>query len=106
MSASGDQSVREWCLESGACVKVVEAYPAESPQHIECLAVSGRKLVGGSFSPRRDSECEVVAWDLDTWAEEQRLQQPAGQDVLSLLAMAGEVWGAVGKQLVVWGRES
>ena len=70
-----------------------------------CLAVSGRKLVGGSYSGYVDSECEVVVWDLDTWAEEQRLKQPAGQDVHSLLAMTGEVWGAVGDQLVVWGRE-
>ena len=105
MSASEDKSVREWCLESGACVKVVQAYPAESAQYIRCLAVSGRKLVGGSHSRNSDSECEVVVWDLDTWAEEQRLKQPAGQGVYSLRAMEGEVWGGVGNELVVWGRE-
>ena len=51
-------------------------------------------------------ECEVVVWDLDTWAVEQMLKQPAGQYLYSLIAEGGERWSAAGKELVVWGRAS
>ena len=43
-------------------------------------------------------------WRLDTLEPEHTLKQPAWVDVLSLFGLASEVWGGVGKQLVVWGR--
>ena len=37
-------------------------------------------------------------WDLDTWAEEERMKQAVGQDVYSLLVTEGRGWGGVDKQ--------
>ena len=43
-------------------------------------------------------------WDLETLQPLHTLRQPAGEDVSSLESDGGEVLGAVGKDVVVWGR--
>ncbi len=47
---------------------------------------------------------QVRVWDLQTLEPLHALKQPAGGRVWSLQAHAGEVWGAVGQEVVVWGR--
>ena len=47
---------------------------------------------------------EVRVWDLQTLLPLHTLRQPAGDDVRSLVWDGREVWGAVGSQVVVWGR--
>ncbi len=103
ISSSFDKTVRVWSLEAWACVQTVEAYPAGSPQHIYRLAVSGSTLVGGSSSIS-DEEHEVRVWDLETMQPLHTLRQPAGDRVLSVVGDGGEVWGAVGEHVVLWGR--
>ena len=70
--------------------------------------MSGSKLITGSYATgiMGTEEREVRVWRLDTLEPEHTLKQPAGDDVLSLFGLAGEVWGGVGEQLVVWGRSS
>ena len=106
MSSSIDRKVRVWSTETWGCVQTVEAYPAGSPQYIWRLAVSGSTLVGGSSSnpPSATEEYEVRVWDLETLQPLHTLRQQAGQKVQSLVHDRGEVWGAVGRQVVVWGR--
>ena len=43
-------------------------------------------------------------WDLETLQPLHTLRQPAGAPVYSLVSDGGEVWAAVGKEVVVWGR--
>ena len=99
--------VRVWSTETWDCVQTVEAYPARSmgPGYIRCLAVCGQTLVGGAYSGTSiDREGEVRVWDLETLRPLHTLMQPAGADVWLLVCDGREVWGAVGKQVVVWGR--
>jgi WD40 repeat protein len=101
----GDGSVRVWCTETWECVQTAEAYPAGSRRYIECLAVCGPTLVGGAygFSGRTG---EVRVWDLETLAPLHTLAQAAACDVCALVCEGAEVWGAVGRELVVWGRRA
>ena len=48
-------------------------------------------------------EYEARVWDLETLEPLHTLRQAAGQRVLGLASDRGEVWGAVGKDVVVWG---
>jgi WD40 repeat protein len=106
ISSSQDKTVKVWSMATWACVQTVQAYAAGSAQFITSLAVSGPTLVGGSFSsPLSATEAyEVRVWDLETLEPLQTLRQPAGQRVLGLASDGGEVWGAGGKGVVVWGR--
>ena len=106
ISSGPDRTVRAWSTESWGCVQTVEAYPAGSPLFILRLVVSGPTLVGGSISPPHmaSEEDEVRVWDLETLRPLHTLRQPAGNDVFSLAGDGGEVWGAVGDEVVVWGR--
>jgi len=105
ISSSRDKTVKVWSMATWACVQTVQAYAAGSAQYIRSLAVSGPALVGGSVSyPRsRTEEYEVRVWDLETLEPLHTLRQPAGQYVLALASYGGEVVGAVGKDVVVWG---
>ena len=67
-------------------------------QSLQCIMGSCR---GGT----EEEESEVRVWRLDTLEPEHTLTQPTGCDVYSLFGVSGEVWGAVGKQLVMWGRD-
>ncbi len=93
-------------MTTWACMQTVQAYAAGSAQYIFSLAVSGATLVGGSCSdPHSDTEeYEARVWDLETLEPLHTLRQAAGQDVCGLASDAGEVWGAVGNEVVVWGR--
>ena len=106
ISSSMDKTVKVWSMATWACMHSVEAYAAGSAQYIRSLAGRGPTLVGGSSSdpPSRTEEYEVRVWDLETLEPLHTLRQPAGQDVFGLASDGGEVWGAVGKEVAVWGR--
>ncbi len=106
ISSSKDRTVRVWSMATWACVRTAQAYPAGSAQYILRLAVSGSTLVGGSSShPHSPAEVyEARVWDLETLAPLHTLRQAAGHRVWSLASDGGEVWGAIGKDVVVWGR--
>ena len=101
ISSSVDKTVKVWSMASWTCVQTIQAYAAGSAQYICSLAVSGSTLVGGSALTE---EYEARVWDLETLEPLHTLRQPAGQDVLALASDGGEVWGAVGECVVVWGR--
>ena len=67
----------------------------------------GSALVGGSAQYERNEEArfEVLAWDAESLGLRVALPQPAGARVWSLLAARGEVWGGVGSDVVLWGRD-
>ena len=106
ISSSLDKKVKVWSMATWACLHSVQAYPAESAQFIRSLAASGPALVGGSSSSSlsRTEEYEARVWDLETLEPLHTLRQPAGQRVLGLACDGEVVWGAVGKDVVVWGR--
>ena len=88
------------------CMQTVQVYPAGSAKYISCLAVSGSTLVGGSGSMTHslDTVHDVQVWDLETLEPLHTLKQPVGEDVCALVEDGEEVWGAVEKDVVVWGR--
>ena len=108
-SGSLDGTIREWRTGTWAGLLTVAAYAADWRQRPLCLAVSGPKLVSGSvfyeYDPDEGAEYEVRVWDLGTLECEQTVRQPAGAEVNCLLSVRGEVWGGVGSEVVVWGRE-
>ncbi len=106
ISSSLDKTVKVWPMASWTCVQTIQAYAAESAQYIVSLAVSGSTLVGGSCSdePSLTEKYEARVWDLETLEPLHTLRQPAGQYVDGLVSYGEEVWGAVGKEVVVWGR--
>ena len=107
-SASEDGSIRAWALGTWAAVASVAhgwgSWPA-------CLAASGPKLFSGSESSSDPCEAadaargEVRVWDAESLACEHAVRLPAGAGVGCLAAAGGEVWGGVGVEVVVWGRE-
>ena len=104
-SASRDGSIRAWAVGTWAAVARVEAYDVgASGQFPGCLAASGSKLISGSVGYNAP-QCEMRVWDVDSLTCEHTVRQPAGADINCLAAAGGEVWGGVGKKVVVWGRE-
>ena len=105
ISSSEDKTVKVWSMATWACMHSVQAYAAGSAQYIRRLAVSGPTLVGGSASNPlwRNEEYEVRVWDLETLEPLHTLRQPEGHRVFGLASDGGEVWGAVGTEVVVWG---
>ena len=108
-SASYDGTIRAWALGTWAAAAAAAAYDVrDAGQYPRCLAASGPRLVTGSEAARQSSEhtpYEVRVWDPRTLACERRLRQPAGAEVFCLAAAGGEVWGGVGSEVVVWGRD-
>ena len=104
ISSSRGGTVRVWSVETWGCVQTVEVYPAWSLRWIEALAVCGSALVRGGNCGFDSREREVQVWDLETLRPLRTLRQPAGANVRSLVWDGREAWGAVGKQVVVWGR--
>jgi WD40 repeat protein len=107
ISSSVDRTVKVWSMATWACVHTVQTYAAGSAQLIWSLAVSGPTLVGGSLrNPHsRTEEYEVRVWDLETLEPLHTLRQGAGSLVAGLASYGEEVWGSVGKDVVVWGRQ-
>jgi WD40 repeat protein len=106
ISSSLDKTVKVWSMATWACVHTVQAYAAGSAQFIKNLAVSGPTLVGGSnsYPHSRTEEHEVRVWDLETLEPLHTLRQAGGNFVGGLASYGEEVWGSVGKDVVVWGR--
>jgi hypothetical protein len=108
ISSSVDRTVRVWSMATWACVQTVQAYPAGSAQYIRSLAVSGSALVGGSFSSPHflgeRYEARVWGLGLEGLKPLNTLLQDGGKDVCGLAPSSmGELWGASGDALVVWG---
>jgi hypothetical protein len=99
-SASVDGSVREWKLDEGTCLKTVQVYPQQSSHYVWCLAVSGSKLLCGS------DKGEMLVWDGATLQQEHKLKTPGNQAVRYLAVDQGQVWASVGRQILVWGRDT
>jgi WD40 repeat protein len=106
LSASEDGTIRAWAVGTWAGLRTVEVWGQGTGQYPRCLAVSGSKLVSGSAGDGSDSRSEVRVWGLAELELQQTLPQPAGSDVGALVAVDGEVWGAVGRDVVVWGRKA
>ena len=103
LSASEDGTIRAWALGTWAGLRTVQAHGAGTSLFPSCLAVSGSKVLSGSWREDRLGN-EVRVWGLEELDLQQTLVQPGFADVYALLALDKEVWGGVGKELVVWGR--
>ena len=104
ISSAMDAMVLVWSTDTWEHVQTMQAYPAESGQYVSRLAVCGSSLVGGSYHFSESGHPELRVWDLDTLRPLHTLTQEVGNDVLSLVCDGGEVWGAVGNYVAVWGR--
>ena len=102
-SASRDGTIRTWAVGTWAALASVEAYDIEDPQFPACLAASGSKVISGSGGDNFENEVRV--WDIDSLTCEHTVLQPAGAFVVCLAATGGDVWGGVGWEVVVWGRD-
>jgi WD40 repeat protein len=104
LSASEDGRIRTWSVGTWAVLRTVETY-RQGTGHLQCLAVSGSKLVSGSWAGG-SSPAEVRVWGLEELDLQQTLAQPGGLNVRALVAVDGGVWGVVGNEVVVWGRKA
>ncbi len=104
ISSSMDGTLRVWSTEAWECVQTVEVYPVDLRRFICSLAVCGTTLVGGTWSRNSAWGREVRVWDVDTLELVHIARQPAGANIMSLVCDGMEVWGAVGTEVVVWGR--
>jgi WD40 repeat protein len=102
ISSFRDGTVRAWSTETWCLARMVWVYPKGSEYHIRRLAVCGSTLVGSSASVSMAPEREVLVWDLKTLQPLHRFVLAAG--VWSLACDGREAWGAVGREVVVWGR--
>ncbi len=96
-------------MATWACVQTMQACAEGSTQYMISLTVSGSTLVGGSWSnplSRTEGyEARVTVWALDTLHELLcTSRQPADKNVLGLASDGQEVWGAIGEDVMVWGR--
>jgi WD40 repeat protein len=100
--------VKVWSMLTWACTLSVQACAADSTQYINTLAVSGSTLVSGSISITLSisEEGEVRVWDLATLELLHTFKQAEGQHVFGLASDGGEVWGAIGKEVIVWRRRA
>jgi WD40 repeat protein len=106
LSASDDQTIRAWAVGTWEGLQTVEACGQGGRHYPRCLAVSGSELVSGSSIYGIGSQAEVRVWGLAELEVRQTLPQPAGSAVEALVAVDGEVWGGVGRDVVVWGRRA
>ena len=70
------------------------------------LQAGGERIDAGGrvLQQAATEEYEARVWDLETLEPLHTLRQPAGRRVPGLASDGGEVGGAVGKDVVVWGR--
>jgi WD40 repeat protein len=110
-SASWDGTIRVWDVGTWAEAMSVAACGAdEAGQYPMCLLTSGSKLISGYVTDGGTDDDDVTersvrVWDLDTMACEHTVREVAGADVWCLAGSGGAVWGGVGRQVVVWGRD-
>jgi hypothetical protein len=98
-------SIQAWALGTWAGLRTLEVRGQGEGQFVCSLAVSGSKLVGGFRNRIGNSPAEVRVWGLEEFDLQQTLLQPANSGgVYALLAVDGEVWAGVGKEVVAWGR--
>ena len=88
-----------------AALRTVEACGRGTGQYSKCLAVSGSHLIIGTITCG-DQQGVVRVWSLETLELLHTLPQPNGSGVRALLAMRGDVWACVGRDVVLWGRLS
>ena len=62
------------------------------------------KLISKSENSCED-QCKLLVWDVDTLTCVHTVQQPTGGDMWCLATAGGRVWGGVGAEVGVWGRE-
>jgi WD40 repeat protein len=108
-SSSHDSTIRMWALGTWTVLRTVTCGQEQYPR---CLVVSGSQLVSGSYSCHdiRDpahawSQGGLQVWDLQSLDLQYTLPQPAGTDVLALLAVEEGIWAGVGCDVVIWRRE-
>jgi hypothetical protein len=110
LSAGLDGAIREWAVGTWAALRAVVV------RHLRCLTVSGSKLVCAPWyedfdepeeggQREEEDKREVLVLDRQTFAVEHSFAQPAGATPLCLAAARGQVWGGVGDEVVVWGRD-
>jgi uncharacterized protein YajQ (UPF0234 family) len=87
LSASQGGTIRAWAVRTWAGLWTVEAWGQGTGQYPVCLAVSGSKLVSGLEGGDWDSQKEVRVWGLEELELQQTLPQPAGSDVMALVAV-------------------
>jgi WD40 repeat protein len=118
-SASRVGTIQEWAAGTWAALRVAEAFdrvPNRQTMRLVCLAISGLKLISGTADASEEGwdrrtldekrvRHEVRVWNLATLAAEHALRQPEGAGVRGLTALGGELWGGVGSEVVVWGRD-
>jgi hypothetical protein len=106
--ASRDSPVLAFSIDTWAEVgKGAAAQPADGSQQNErSLLPLGRALVTGASGPRYSATAryEVRVLDARTLAVLDVLPQGPGENILSLIAAGGCVWGAAGDKLVAWRR--
>jgi hypothetical protein len=101
ISSSVDGMLRAWSTETWACVQIVEVHADQYNQYCTTLALSGTTLVGLSS----EAISELRVWGLETLEPLHTLRQPAAIAARSLTSYDGEVYGAVGSEVVLWGRQ-
>ena len=103
LSSSLDSTIRVWILGTWVLTQQFDA--SDPGAHYESLIFSGTKLLG---LERNSSSSPLVVWGL---AEgrlqlEHRLDIPHGLSLDCLVAVDGQVWGAAGEDLMVWGQHA
>ena len=122
-SGSEDGTIRAWACGTWAGLGTAEAAERQAGsggrpgQYPRSLAVSGGRLVSGSVRRYDDEDgddeaegrgvCEVRVWELETLGLQHVVA--AGRvlqgSVVCLASVGREVWGGVGEEVVVWGRD-
>jgi WD40 repeat protein len=118
-----DGTIRAWACGTWAGLRTVEATGGHAgggggPGQFSCsLVASGGRRVSGS---RRDEDgdsdeaaggrgvCEVRVWELETLGLQHVVaagRVRCGEGVRCLARVGREVWGGVGEEAVVWGRD-
>jgi hypothetical protein len=115
-SASYDGTIRAWALGTWSALRTVEAYGRGTGAHPCCLAVSGSRLVSGSWGPGFGTAAsaltpsgsatgrDVRVWGLERLDLRQTIRLQPAANIWALAAGGGRVWAGVGRDVVWWGR--
>jgi hypothetical protein len=105
-STSLDSTIRVWQVGTWILTQTIEA--TRRGVYHDSLIFSGTKLLGLEITRRDSGAKPLVVWGLveGLWQIEHRVEVPHGLTLDSLIAVDGQVWGAAGEHLVVWGQHS